>query len=258
MLYRRLRAPLLLAALATLAPAACVIDLDDLPHLGACRGDEQRSERHTIDEPITAVIVDAGVGDVRVQAHAQEGAVVDIAQRGDRDPPNARIHVDDGVMHVSTHCDSGCCVAELSLTIPTAATLEVELGVGSVAVTGLTGAVDLDVGTGDITLDRLAGPLGLHVGTGDIEGHDLSGADAWAESGTGDVSLAYDPAAPLEAVVIEVGVGDVDLRVPEGAYDLRLATGVGDVSAAGLGDQDGADRRIDVAVGTGDIAAHGL
>jgi hypothetical protein len=256
MTYPRFRAlPLVLAALVF---PACVIELDDLDHLGGCRGGDPRSERYTVDGPITMVIVEGGVGDVRVRAHAEEGMVVEAALLGGRDQPEPRIHVEDGVAHVSVTCGSGCCAADLSLAIPTAARLEVELGVGDVAVTSLAGAVEVDVGTGDITLDQLAGGLGLHTGTGEIQGHGLLGADAWAEVGTGEVTLAYDSAAPLQAVSVEVGVGSVDLRVPGGSYDLRLSAGVGDVSVADLQDQGEAGRRIDVDVGTGDIDVRGL
>lgn len=255
MLYRSLRAlPLLLASL---APAACVVDLGDLDHLGVCGGhrDDLRSEQFTFDEPVTAVIVDGGTADVRVRAHEGAGAVVDASWSDDHRP---QMRVDDGVLHVSPTCGSGCCYAELSLAIPTAATLEVDLGTGDVAVADLSGAVDLDVGTGDLSLDRLAGALGLHTGTGSIEGHGLLAADAWVDVGTGDVSLTWDGAASLAAVTIDVGTGSVDLRVPEGAYDLRLSAGVGDVSVAELQDREDASGRIDVDVGTGDVDVRGF
>jgi hypothetical protein len=262
MTYPRFRAlPLVLAALVL---PACVIDLDQLDqlgHHGGCRGGDARSERYTIDEPITTVIVDGGVADLSVRAHDQadqEGVVIDATLLGGRDQPEPRIHVDGGVLYVSTTCDVGCCAAELSLAIPAAATLEVELGVGDVTVAGLAGTVEIDVGTGDIALERLAGALGLHTGTGEIQGHGLLGTDAWVDVGTGEVSLAYDSAAPLQAVSVEVGVGDVDLRVPEGGYDLRLSAGVGDVSVADLQDQGETGRGIDVDVGTGDIDVRGL
>jgi hypothetical protein len=257
MTYLRLRTlPLVLAAL--LAPAACVIELDDHDHHGGCRGGDPRTERYTIDEPITAVIVDAGVTDVKVRAHAQEGVIVDATLLGDDRGPEPRLRVADGVLHVSTTCDSGCCAAELSLAIPTAATLELELGVGDVTVAGLAGAVELDVGTGNVALDQLAGGLGLHIGTGELHGQGLLGADAWVDVDTGNVSLAYESAAPLEAISVEVGVGDVGLRVPEGAYDLRLSAGVGDASVSDVQDRDQASRRIDVDVGIGTIDVRGL
>lgn len=255
MTYFRFRAlPLVLA---TLVLPACVIELDDLDHGRRCRAGDLRSERYTIDEPITAVVVEGGVGDVRVRAHAEEGVVVDAAVIGDRGEPAPRLHVADGVLHVSTTCDSGCCETDLSLSIPASARLEVELGVGDVTVTGLVGAVAVDVGTGGIVLDQLAGGLDLHTGTGEIQGHGLLGPDAWVEVGTGEVLLDYDATAPLAAVSVEVGVGEVDLRVPAGAYDLRLATGVGETSVENLLDQTDAGRRIDVDVGVGNIELRG-
>jgi hypothetical protein len=259
MTYPRLRTlPLVLAAL--LAPAACVIELDGhhYDHHGGCRGGDPRTERYTIDEPITAVIVDAGVTEVKVRAHAQEGVIVDAALLGDDRGPEPQLRVEGGVLHVSTTCDSGCCADELSLAIPTAATFELELGVGDVTVAGLAGAVELDVGTGNVDLEQLAGGLSLHIGTGEIHGRGLLGADAWVEVDVGNVSLAYELAASLESILVEVGVGDVGLRVPEGDYDLRLFAGVGDASVSDVQDRDEASRHIHVDVGVGNIDVRGL
>lgn len=252
--------PLLLGALSL---PACVIELDgDIrDHLGGhCQGNAPHVERFTIDEPITAIVVDGGVGNVTVHAHAQEDVVIEASLFGERGDAEPRLDVRDGVLHVDVECDGiGCCGADLDLAVPTAVTLEVDLGVGDVVVAGLAGAVDVDVGTGDIEVVELAAGLGLHTGTGTIEGRGLRSTSAWLDVGTGDVSLSYDPAAELDALAVDVGVGAVTLRIPEGSYDLRLETGVGDASiSAGLGDQAGASGRIEVDVGTGDIHVEAL
>lgn len=249
--------PLLLTALAP----ACVIELDaleDLGALGRCHRGDPKIEHYTIDEPIRAVVVDGGVGDLHVHGHAEAGVVIDAALFGSREQPEPHLRVDDGVLYVTTQCDTGCCEADLTLAIPSAASLEIDHGVGNVTVTELEGTVDVDLGTGDIQLDELAGALGLGTGTGRIQGHGLRGASAWADVGTGDVTLIYDPAAAPAAIGVDVGVGAVDLRVPEGAYDLQLSTGVGDVSVSNLHDDRDAGRRIAVDVGTGEIEVRGL
>ncbi|MCA9708938.1 MAG: hypothetical protein KDK70_24040 [Myxococcales bacterium] len=260
MTHRALR---LVPLLTSLCLPACIIDLDgDLGstiegHLQpACVGVDAHSEQVTVDEPIHAVVVDNGVGDVTVRTHDEPGARVEADLFGD-DPSEPWLRVEDGVLRVDASC-KGCCGADLVLTVPATAALTVELGVGDLDVVGLQGAADLRVSTGDMTLGQLGGPLVLHVDTGEIEGEALEGAEATAHVGTGDVSLAYGPQAALESVTVDVGVGEVDLRVPAGSYDLHLDSGVGDVDVAGLQHGGGAQPRIQVDVGTGDIDVHGI
>lgn len=251
MLPSRIRAlPLLLT---TLAPIACTIDFGDL---GACRGDGPRSERHELAAPVTAVIVDVGAADVVVRTHDQDGAQVDATWYQDR--PGPRVEVTDGVLRVTYACTTGCCATDLALTVPAAASLTVDVGTGDVAVADLAGAVDLDLGTGDMTLERLAGAMVLNSGTGTIQGWDLRSAEARVDLGTGDVMLGYAPAAAPDRVTVEIGTGDVGLRLPDAGYDLQLSTGRGDITVSGVRDDAGQARLVAVDVGTGDIDVRGL
>lgn len=253
-------------ALSTLCVPACIIELDgDLAetieaHIDAsCVGGDARSEQFTIEEPIHAVVVDGGVGDITVRSHAEPGVRGEaelFADSGDAEP---LLRVEDGVLHVSIDCSGrGCCGADLSLAIPADASLEIGHGVGDVDVADLTGLVAIDVGTGDIELDNLGGTLGLNTGTGSIEGHDLRGSEVVADVGTGDITLRYEDDAPLSVVHIDLGVGAVELSVPGGGYALNLDRGVGDVDVSGVEDRGDSGRRIDVDVGTGDIDIRGL
>lgn len=234
---------------------ACVIDLDGDLLDGACLDANPRTETVTIDEPIHAVVIDNGTGDVTVRPHDDPGARVDAKFYGDG-PDGSWLRVEDGVLHVVVDC-KGCCGADLALTVPAAAELDIELGTGDVEVSDRSGSVDVDLGTGDIELERVGGALVLSVGTGDIEGEELAGPAASAELGTGDISLDFEPQAPLETVAIEIGTGSVELQVPDGAYDLDLQTGTGEVSTDDLRHEAGADRRIAVSVGTGTIDVRG-
>ncbi len=253
-------------ALSALCLPACIIELDgDLAetiegHIDAsCIGGDARSESFTIEEPIHAVVVDGGVGNVTVRSHAEPGVrgEADLFADGGRAEPILR--VEDGVLHVGVDCSGrGCCGADFSLVIPTAADLEVGLGVGDVDVADISGLVTIDVGTGDIELDALGGRLGLNTGTGSIEGKDLRGSEVVADIGTGDIMLRYDDDAPLEMVRVDLGVGAVELSVPGGGYALDLDRGVGDMDVSGIDDRDDSGRRIHVDVGTGDIEIRGL
>ncbi|MEM9457012.1 MAG: DUF4097 family beta strand repeat-containing protein [Myxococcota bacterium] len=247
--FRRL--PLLVAFLLP----ACVIDLDGDLLDGACIDADPRTETVTIDEPIHAVVIDNGTGDINVRAHDDPGARVDAKFYGDG-PDGSWLRVEDGVLHVVVDCE-GCCGADLTLTVPAAAELDVELGTGDVEVSDRSGSVDVDLGTGDIELERVAGALVLSVGTGDIEGEELAGPAATAELGTGDISLDFDPAAPPQTVAIEAGTASVDLHLPNGTYDLDLQTDTGEISTDDLHHEAGADRRIAVSVGTGTIDVRG-
>ncbi|MCB9715965.1 MAG: DUF4097 family beta strand repeat protein [Myxococcales bacterium] len=247
-------------AAAMLLPG-CVIELDgDLGAEirdeldGACWGSSSSSsERIVVGEAVTAVVVDGGVGDVRVRTHGEAGAIVSAELFGDGGQVRPRVELDGSVLHVGVHCGrADCCAADLDLTIPAAASLEVELGVGDVSVQDLAGSAMVDLGTGDIELHRLEGGLDLHTGTGSIDGEGLLGAEAWVDVGTGDAELQWSSSATIESIDVEVGVGSVELEVPEGGYDLRLDTGVGDIDTDGIrGDAAGATITVDV--GTGDI-----
>ncbi|MEX1367565.1 MAG: hypothetical protein AB1Z98_30835 [Nannocystaceae bacterium] len=245
----------------------CFIQLDGelggeiREHLkGACWGDDMIASEHvTIEEAVTAVVVDGGVGDIEVRTHAAPGAVVHADVFGDDDDgPTARVRMEGSVLHVDVDCgDSDCCAADLELTIPATATLEVGLGVGDVSVSDVAGTTQIDLEVGDIGLHAVAGDLQLDTGTGSIDGEDLRGAAARVDVGTGDVDLKWSASATLDSIAVDVGVGSVDLEVPAGSYDLRLDAGVGDVDTDGLRADGAAPGSILVDVGTGDISIDG-
>lgn len=244
----------------------CFIQLDGelsgeiREHLkGACWGDDMIASEHvTIEETVTAVVIDGGVGDIEVRTHAAPGAVVHADVFGDDDDPTPRIRMEGSVLHVDVDCgDSSCCAADLELTIPATATLEVGLGVGDVSVSGVGGTTQIDLEVGDIGLNAVAGDLQLDTGTGSIDGEDLRGAAARVDVGTGDVDLQWSAMASVDSIAVDVGVGSVDLGVPAGSYDLRLDTGVGDVDTDGLRGDGAAPSSISVDVGTGDISIDG-
>lgn len=250
-----------IAVLPTLA-SGCVIELDgDLrDHIGrGCFGQASGThERIVVDEPFSTVVVDGGVGDIRIHTQRDAGAVVNADLYGDDGGPKARVHVSGGVLHVEVECGSlDCCGADLDIAVPAEVDVEVGLGVGDLDVLGIAGLVTLDVGVGDIGLEHVSGGLDVHAGTGDIDGRGLRSADAWIEAGTGDVSLEWAADADPNAIAVELGVGAVELAVPHGSYDLRLEAGVGDIDVDDLRDEGGASKRISVEVGTGDIEISG-
>lgn len=255
MTYRLARVLPLLTALCL---PACIIDLSgDLDdHIGrTCIGVDARLETITVDEPIHAVVVDSGVGNIDVATHAEPGARVEAKLFG-AEPGRSWLHVEDGVLRVGLRCD-GCCGGNLTIHVPDTARLEADLGSGDVEVSGLSEAVDVHVHTGNIDLSELSGTLDLHVDSGNIEGNALAGPAATAYVDTGNVSLAFEPQAPLESLAVEADTGNVDLRIPRGTYELELQTGVGNVSVDEVRHDTGADRRVSVELGTGNIDVHG-
>jgi len=257
--YRSLRAPSLVL-LTALVPAGCIVELDALEQYvsSSCRHGETHHHERSIDGPIHAVVVDGDVGEVVVRGHAEPGVRFEAELHADRGEARPVLDVREGVLHVSVDCSGrGCCGGDIGLSIPTAARLEVGLGVGDVEVSDLTGAVVLDVGTGDIELRDLAGELRSSTGTGRIEGEGLRAPKVKADMGTGDVELAWAGDAAPPSITVDVGTGNVALDVPTGAYVLKLDHGWGDIEVQGLDDRSDAEPRLEVDVGTGDIDIQG-
>ncbi|MBI4678197.1 MAG: DUF4097 family beta strand repeat protein [Elusimicrobia bacterium] len=148
--------------------------------------------------------------------------------------------------------------------------VRVYAGSGDIEIVSRRAAVEADAGSGDIIVKQAAGDLTLRSGSGDIKA-EASASNAKAQSGSGKVELTrllgsasvmtgsgdirLEWARPPQTGTAEVksGSGNVDLVFPKGtrlASSVRTGTGS---SSNELGDTPGAEWRVSVMSGTGNV-----
>jgi len=166
----------------------------------------------------------------------------------------------------------------------TLGSLAIDTGSGDVRVDGATGEVSLDTGSGDVVVKNVkGGPLSIDTGSGDVTASDIEVPELMSDTGSGTVTferlrsprvkletgsgdIEAELLAPIDAVTIETGSGEVTLRVPKDAgAKIALETGSGGLDVdmpvtmlhreqgelrAQIGDGRG---RIDVETGSGGI-----
>ncbi|MFW6079440.1 MAG: DUF4097 family beta strand repeat-containing protein [Gemmatimonadota bacterium] len=151
--------------------------------------------------------------------------------------------------------------ADLRILVPAGGRVEVNLGVGGAAVTGVDGAIRVDAASASVSAERTRGALSIDTGSGrvrvrDVQGdlHVGTGSGSIAVSGSrgGDVHLdtgsgsvdATDVTA--SEVHIDTGSGRITAR-RVAARNLHLDTGSGSIEVGLLSDVD--DMRIDTGSG---------
>lgn len=126
-----------------------------------------------------------------------------------------------------------------------------DVSAGDFTMTGEFGDLDGQLSAGAVTLDGTAASLGLDLSAGaaDVSLADVRSADLSVSAGS--ITAELTGTRP-RAVTIEVSAGSVDLRVPEGDYDVRS-----DVSAGSFDSRipatRGAASTIDVQISAGSV-----
>lgn len=212
--------------------------------LGACGvgglvGPENRDEvGYSVTEPVRAVEVDTGAGDITVVESDRTGVAVTetLVWRGGEDGRPRTTHEVSGDRLTLTHeCAGGLargnCDVHYRVEVPRGVEVKAESGSGRIMLRDLSGAVEASTGSGDITAEG------------------LSARRLVGETGSGDVEVSFRTAP--DKVDVDTGSGDGVVRVPAGAYDVVVSTGAGEERVEV--DRDGsAPRRIVVRTGSGD------
>ncbi len=205
----------------------------------------ERTLGHTVSAAgVERVAIEAGVGDIRVLAVAGEtvdisvvltprrGGVFSSMRQAERDVEQSELRSDISngqlALEVAADSDDPRFEERWTVRIPARIGVELQLGVGDIAVTGLAGSVDVEVGVGDVTVEDAAG-------------------DVFANAGVGEVTVSGS-ADSYGSVSVSGGVGDVGLTVRGTHVDSQ---GVVGRSATWSGP---GPARIDVEVGVGDAS----
>jgi hypothetical protein len=188
-----------------------------------------------IEEPVVALDVDVGSGDVEVVGADVTGASIVAKVEGERN--HLGYSFEDGRLSLFEECNQEPCSVNIRAIVPAPVPMQIHTGSGDVRVDGA-----LDV-------------LHVEAGSGDVEGYDLVGLDLAVKTGSGDIDLRVSE--PTERVSVRAGSGDVALAVPAGGYRLVVETGSGDRSVKGIDNDAAASASIDVDTGSGDVRIRG-
>jgi Putative adhesin len=185
----------------------------------------------SIDEPVLALNVDVGSGDVHIVGAEVSGASVVAKVQGERN--HLGFSLNDGRLSLYEECNEDPC------------------GVNIYAVVPAPIPMDLYTGSGDVRVEDALERVHVEAGSGDVEGIDIAGLDLGVKTGSGDIDLRVR--APAERVSVRAGSGDVRLTVPAGGYQLAVDTGSGDRSVRGIANDVTASSSIAVDTGSGDV-----
>lgn len=114
-----------------------------------------------------------------------------------------------------------------------------------------SGSMDVHVTSGDMALDNAeTGSFQFQGASGDFAGNHLRGNVVNIRTGSGDVGLD----GAFERYSIGTGSGDMDIRVKDGAKEVRVSTGSGDVE---LDVTEVESTEVTVGTGSGEAVIYG-
>lgn len=191
----------------------------------------QQTDR--LSHQISALTVNTGSGDVTVRTGGAPGTV-EVTRKARSTgalTPLGPTSWQGDTLTLRGDCD-GCDDVDYEIRVP--------VGVDVTAQTG----------SGDIELDGALRSVSLQAGSGDVDAN-LSATTLTSRTGSGDMDLRLGNAP--DQLTANSGSGDVDIRVPDGqSYVFDTRSGSGDIDN-NLPQTNGADHRIQVETGSGDI-----
>jgi hypothetical protein len=134
--------------------------------------------------------------------------------------------------------------ADVTVRVPRGTELEVEHGVGMIAVEGVDAALKLSTRSGDVDVENSSGELAVATGSGDVELVRVQGTPLKIATGSGDVEAKDCDGDRLQ---IATGSGDIELANLRGG-SMEVATGSGDVEAQAIEADE-----LDIGTGSGDV-----
>ena len=189
----------------------------------------------SIDEPVVALNVDLGSGDLHIIGGDISGANVLAKVEGERN--HLGYELTDGQLSLFEDCQEQPCSVSLGALVPAAIPF------------------DIHTGSGDVLVEGAQDQLHVNAGSGDVEALGITGLDLQVKTGSGDIDLSV--LDPTERVSVHAGSGDVHLDVPAGSYRLNVDTGSGDRSLKGINNDAAAAASIAIDTGSGDVQVRG-
>ena len=177
-------------------------------------GGERVLEHRQPAAGIRSLSLDTGVGDVTVVAGEGEEIVARVtlkprrggfpffgsSSKGRRQVEEARIEArrsgDELELGIAGPEKDRRFEERWEVTVPARLSLDLDVGVGDVKISGVSGGVTLDSGVGDVEME-------------------VSGGDLTIDAGVGDVNISI-PVGAVGTVDLDAGVGDCSITTPEG------------------------------------------
>ena len=215
----------LLAALLALAPAI------------APAADSVTRTRMLATDPVASIVVEAGVGEVRIEQG--EGNAIDvrvtITPKRTTGPVGKLPDVSKLEMSATMRgdqlrleVDSKNIEERWVLRLPTKvfSAIEVNLGVGNASVTTNARRVEVDLGVGEATITAPAGAIAVNVGTGDA---DIRSTRANAGTVEGTTGVGGLTVTGVDGTVERHMVGGSIKGKGKGREPIEVKVGVGDL-----------------------------
>lgn len=192
---------------------------------------------------LESVRIDAGVGDIEITAiDGIEEVVVEVelkARRGgffsslkraqaEVDEAELRMDVSRGVLRlkIATESDDRHFEERWTVELPARLGCDLDLGVGDIEITGLSGDLSVDLGVGDFTATTVSGDLNIEIGVGDGS-VEAKAADYGSVDGSGGVGNAQLTVRG-EKISSSGFVGKSTEWNGDGEHVIEISVGVGD------------------------------
>jgi hypothetical protein len=242
------------AVLGGASPAASALTVGPLHH---------QTVKTTVSAAVTGLVARNEVGDIKVVP----GSVTRIVavEQYNFTAPTVTHSLRNGLLRIAASCPSPTgpvniglndCAVDLTVTVPSAVTVDALTDVGDLNIRDLTGAETLRSSDGDIVMQRVVAPV-LHVSseTGEVRVLSVKSRSLNLHSSDGDINAAL-AAAPHD-VLASTDTGDVDLTVPSGVYAVDTHSDDGTTRVRGITEHSDAPRKISARTSDGDISVVG-
>lgn len=199
----------------------------------------RRTESYLVNSPVGRIFLEGKMGAVSITA--ADRTTISIAAHLDyrgRAPVITR-RVIRHRLNLSYTCPSGSrdCGVSFDVTVPRGIGALVQLSVGDIRLTGLSGVISAYTQIGQIQASGMsAEAIVLRTGTGMISaGFTVPPQLVYAHAGTGSVAIRV-PSGTAYKVAASTQVGSVRITVPQAAdstHVIRATTGTGTVTVTG-------------------------
>ncbi len=169
-------------------------------------------------------------------------------------PPGKKVRLNLGVGRVTVSNVTGDLYVDVAsadvITENTKGMLTLDVGSGSTTVKKAAGSLDLDAGSGDVTVSGVHGET-LHVdaGSGEVRAQDIVVDNADLDVGSGGITIS---GLRARSIKLDSGSGDVDLGLVGDVERLDVDSGSGSVT---LRIPETLGAQLDVDAGSGGVRA---